>query len=272
MVVIAENKDIKRVKFENPPINELGISLFYVPVAELKAQHIGIYWSKIEERYPLCEQQPPVISDPLNPQPFPDAVPGEVFPLPRFWFSRAEHPTLIQVQRNAFMLNWRRVSGTEYPHYETVIEDFWRELQEYKAFVQEKVGGKLDVIQRCELLYVNIIPTSEVFSGPDQLMKVFPHVTSLYDIQKDDRQLAGLNATVTYRVTPALAIDLAIRLGRRVDTKETVAVLEFKAHGVPGDLSLEGARIWYYAAHDAIYNLFLDSTTEIVQRTIWKPR
>jgi uncharacterized protein (TIGR04255 family) len=202
-------------------------------------------------------------------------VPGEVFPLPRFWFLSTIHPTLIQVQRNAFMINWRRAPNApanEYPHYETVAKDFWKELEGYKTFVQDLVGGKLDPIQRCELTYVNVIAPNEVFVDQGQLMNVLPPVVSLYDIQTDDRQLAGLNATATYRVNPTLLIDLTVRLGRRLETMELAVILELKAHGAPSDLSLEGARAWYDSAHDATYKLFLDATAKQVQEKIWKPR
>jgi len=242
----------------------------------MKAQHIGTYWDRIRKKYPLCEQQTPIasVSD-AQPQQLTvfQGVPGEVFPLPRFWFSSKSHATLIQVQRNAFLLNWRREATTEdYPHYEKVVEDFWQELEDYKTFVQESVGGKLDVIQRCELTYINLIGSNEAFNSPDQLLNVIPPTASLYDIQTDDRKLTGLNATVTYQVNPTLLIDLAIRLGNRLDTKELALVLELKAHGVPSDLSLEGARAWYDSAHNATYKLFLDATDKKVQKSIWKPR
>jgi uncharacterized protein (TIGR04255 family) len=149
-----------------------------------------------------------------------------------------------------------------------VVKDFWQEFEGYKAFMQEL--NSLDVIQRCELTYINVISPSEVF-GSTQLADVFPPIASLYDIQTNDRQIAGLNATVTYRVNPTLLIDLNIKLGRRSDTKELVAILELKAHGAPSDLSLGGARSWYDVAHDATYKMFLDATSKKVQEEIWKP-
>ncbi len=56
------------------------------------------------------------------------------------------------------------------------------------------------------------------------------------------------------------------------DTNEPAVILELKAHGVPTDLSLEAARAWYDAAHDATYRLFLDATAQAVQEKIWKLR
>jgi uncharacterized protein (TIGR04255 family) len=262
----------ERIKFENPPIIELVVSLFHLPLPELKTQHIGIYWDRVRKKYPLCQQQR-LVSNDLSEQFI--GVPGEIFPLPRFWFYSDDHPTLVQVQRNAFMLNWRRLpsfSLSEYPHYETVIKDFWQELEDYKVFIQEHIERKLDPIQRCELTYVNLIPPNEIFANEGQLLKVLPPAASFYDIQTNDRQFVGLNATAVYRVNPSLQIDLALRLGRRPEINEPALALELKAYGVPSELSLDGARAWYDSAHDATYKLFLDATAKQVQETIWKPR
>jgi uncharacterized protein (TIGR04255 family) len=259
-----------RIKFENPPINELIIALFHLPITEIKAQHIGIYWNRIRDRYPRCEQRPIIVSSPSDPKPFPEA-PGEIFPLPRFWFFRDNHPTLIQIQRNAFLLNWRRGNENEYPHYETVVKDFWQELEGYRTFVQEWGGEGFDVIQRCELNYINIVTTNEVFANPAELMNVLPSIASLSDFQNESRQMIGLNATVTYQVHETLRIDMAIRLGHRSDTTELVAILDLKAHGVPSNLSFEETRSWYDSAHDIIYKTFLDATSKKIQERIWKP-
>jgi uncharacterized protein (TIGR04255 family) len=263
----------QRIKFTKPPITELVIALFHLPLEELKAQHMGIYWDRIRNKYPLCEQQAP-IQLPDTPPTLSQAS-GEIFPLPRFWFHNTIHPTLIQVQRNAFVLNWRllpTLPNNEYPHYETVVEDFWREFDNYQTFVRDYVGGKLDPIQRCELTYVNLITPNELFSGMAEAARVLPPLSSLYDIQADDRMVAGMIGTATYRINPTLLIDLAYRLGQRAETREVAMGLELKAHGVPSDLSLNHARGWFDAAHDATYKLFLDATGKELQERIWKPR
>jgi uncharacterized protein (TIGR04255 family) len=266
----------ERTKFTNPPITELVIGLFHLPLEGLRVQHIGSYWDRIRYRYPLCNQQPPIQ--------VPDAAPGsafaqmpdETFPLPRFWFHNTSHPTLIQIQRNAFMFNWRllpALPNNEYPHYETVAKDFWQELENYKTFIQELfVRGKLDPIQRCELTYINVITPNELFSSAAEYARVVPPVASLYDLQNEGREVAGMIGSVTYRVNPTLFIDLAFRLGQRADTREVAVGLELKAHGVPSDLSLEAARDWFDAAHDATYKLFLDATSKEMQERIWRPR
>ena len=188
---------------------------------EMKAQHIGLYWNRIRDRYPLLRAATPHNRhQPIRHAAHYKKTPGELFPLPRFWFSSATHPMLIQVQRNAFIFNWRRGDANEYPHYDTVVKDFWQELESYKAFIQELGPISLDVIQQSKAYLISTLsPPNEVFANPAQLMNVLPPIASLYDIQTDNRQMAGINATVNYRVNPTLMIDLAIKLGRRLRYK-----------------------------------------------------
>lgn len=261
-----------RVKFVDPPISELVISIFHAPILELKSQHIGLYWDRVRDKFPLCDQQPVVSISPQDMQPFFE-VPGELFPLPRFWFHSEKHPTLVQIQRNAFMLNWRRVAGAsagDYPHYEIVAKDFWKELQSYTAFIDDAFGSKIDLVQRCELNYVNLITSNNHFSKLSDIKNILPSLAGISDLAADNRELAGVNAVVSYRIHANLAIDVTLRLGRRTENGEPALGLELKAHGVPDDLSLEGAKPWYEDAHDEIYRLFLTLTSKELQENQWK--
>jgi uncharacterized protein (TIGR04255 family) len=262
----------QRIKFENPPISELVVALFYLPILELKAQHVGLYWDRIREKFSLCDQHP-IIVNPNDPQPFIEA-PGEFFPLPRFWFHSEKQPTLIQIQRNAFLLNWRRVPGAgDYPHYESVIQDFWREFEGYAHFIRDVVGGRIDVVQRCELSYINLLEANELFASPTSVSDILPSLSGLAALTSPGaRELAGVNATFAHRVNANLFIDTVIRVGLRSDTSGLGLSFELKAHGSPPDLSLASARDWYESAHDATYKLFLDATSKQAQETLWKPR
>ena len=276
MMVIMPAKGEKktRVKFIDPPVNELVISLYHTPILELKSQHIGLYWNRIRSRFPFCDQQPVVAVTPQDMQSLMD-VPGELMPLPRFWFHSDQHPTLLQVQRNAFMLNWRRVSGasgSDYPHYDGLAKDFWQEFEGYTAFLEEAFGAKIALVQRCELNYVNLVGPNEYFSKLSDIQTILPSMAGISEIAGDGRELAGLNAVISYRVDANLVVDVTVRLGRRMENNEPVLGLELKAHGVPDDLSLEGVKPWYELAHDAIHKTFLDITPKVVQNNLWKPK
>ena len=259
-----------RVKFKDPPVNELVVAVYHLPITELRAQHIGLYWRQIYGAYPICEQQSPIVGaedDAAFRQ-----MPGEIFPLPRFWFRSGAHSMLIQVQRNAFILNWRRQQNSEYPHYEKIEEAFWKEFETYKRFIQETVAGKLDVVSRCELTYINMIAKNEFFTGGAKIMSVVPPVKGLCELDNPERQLVGLNALAVYKINDQLRIDVTPKLGRRRDkTQEEVALLEIKAHGSPADLSFSGAHDWYRMAHESTYETFLALTDERARKQLWKP-
>lgn len=260
-----------RVKFDNPPVNELVIGLYHLPIAELRVQHIGLYWKLIQDRYPICEQQNPIGGSPE------DAFwldrSGEVFPLPRFWFRSTAHPMLIQLQRNAFILNWRHLQNNQYPHYESVEDEFWKAFEIYKTFIQDQLGAKFDVVKRCELTYINLIIKNRFFSNSAEIMKVIPALEGVCKAENPGRRLVGLNSMAVYQIHNNLFIDVTSKLGRRKDSsKEQVAILEIKAHGSPDDLSFDGAKDWFRKAHESTYETFLAFTDERVRRELWRPR
>lgn len=258
-----------RVKFKNPPINELVISLYHLPVVEMRAQHIGIYWNKIRKRYPRCEQQAPII---LTKEQFNvTETPGELFPLPRFWFHSGPGSMLIQVQRDGFFFNWRKDNENEYPHYEVVSEQFCKELETYQSFLQNEFGQKIDVVNRCELTYINIIPPNALWSTATDLGKLFPSLASLATLAETGQLLAGVNSSFTYRFSDNLVVDSTVKLAKRRDTSEPVAILEVKAHGTPEALSIDATHAWFDIAHDATHEVFLNFTDKNLQKTIWKP-
>lgn len=263
---MKQKKVATRIKFENPPINELVIALYFAPIYELKAQHIGKYWDTICNRYPNCEQQAPISFTG-----FPSEAPGEIFPLPRFWFHSGQGTPLVQVQRDAFIFNWRADGKNKYPHYEEVKNIFVSELMNYIVFVREVIGYELKDVIKYELTYINIISENELWSGVPDVGKLFPPLSSLSSLHEESRKLVGLNCTSMYLLGENLFVDLAVRFGKRVDTQQSAAILELKAHGAQG-LSVDDALGWYDAAHDATYKMFLDFTDQTMQRTIWKSK
>ena len=272
---MTEPSEKTRVKFKNPPITELAIALFYPPITELKSQHIGLYWQQVFEKYPICEQQNPII-DQTRPEASAtlQTAPGEIFPLPRFWFQSGEHPMLLQLQRNGFMLNWRRGEKTaekaDYPQYEHVEKQFWEEFEKYTVFIREVVGGQLQAVDRCELTYVNLIDRDpEYFSRPSDLKNVLPLLNGLCEIYQGAHEL--LNASIVYKFSDNLLLEIVTKLGRRIDTQDQIALMQLRAHGNPAETSFDGARDWYRSAHDAIYETFRSITNERVQTDLWKP-
>jgi len=155
-------------EFDNPPVSEVVFSVQFTPLEKWRSPHGGMYWSVIQSDYPNTETLLP-----LSPQiekfgeEFWERSSGVAVQLvkpdiTRFWFLDAEGVNLIQVQQDRFIINWRRVKGTEvYPRYKEEIRPrFEREWARFREFLAESNIGVPEVSQ-CEVTYVNDIPIGE---------------------------------------------------------------------------------------------------------------
>lgn len=170
---MSETKD-PLPEFSKPPVSEVALSVEFEPLPNWRSPHAGLYWGLINSQYPNTEVQPPLPSqiekfdeqtvqvptvrvELLNPD------------ISRFWFLADPANWLIQVQRDRFVMNWRKVSGEEiYPRYEAELRPrFQRELAQFKQFVEKHHIGQM-VVRQCEITYVNDIARGEgwdVFSN-----------------------------------------------------------------------------------------------------------
>jgi uncharacterized protein (TIGR04255 family) len=78
--------------------------------------------------------------------------------LDRYWFLTEDGTRLIQIQKDWFIINWRKVRGDEtYPRYERELRrTFEAEWGRFKKFVSDRDLGLIEP-QQCEVTYVNDI-------------------------------------------------------------------------------------------------------------------
>jgi hypothetical protein len=138
------------IHFEHAPLDEVvcGVRLEGVEWSDI---HFGLFYAELNGRYPQTQRRPPLPPFVFNP-----IQVGEVqltwtteLDLPLLWYKSATSPFLLQVQKNAFLVNWRRQSGRfTYPHFRTtqggpggVWEHFLAEWQLFYAFCEtHKLG------------------------------------------------------------------------------------------------------------------------------------
>src|SRR5580704_19342195 len=109
------NARIMSIKFKNPPISELVIGVYFDrEIPSLRSEHVGLFWGQVREDFPNIQQQP-LVNAPVR-QPFPQQIfiSSESW-MPRFWLEASDGSTLMQIQKNAFLFNWRK-KETDYPH------------------------------------------------------------------------------------------------------------------------------------------------------------
>ncbi len=136
------------IKYINPPVNELIIGLYFSqPIIPLRSEHVGLFWSQVRKEFPTIKQQPELalpLAGPLFSLQV-DFADG-LYPTPRFWLESTDNTYLIQIQRNAFILNWRK-GKSSYPHFDTVKHKFDNYYNTFCIFLNEEFNSTAPTIQ-----------------------------------------------------------------------------------------------------------------------------
>lgn len=173
---MPEFPDFELANFGSPPVVETVLSVQFEKLIALQAVHLGLFWRKMKDRFPKTEQRPalaPIIER------FPEPVSRghvqfEVLDAERVWLLNDAGIEMIQVQRDRFIKNWRKVGEEDqYPRYEPVIKPaFERDLREFQEFLAEENLGVLKVNQ-CEVTYVNHIVSGEGWHDFGEIDRIF---------------------------------------------------------------------------------------------------
>ena len=149
--------------FEKPPVVEVICGILFHDIQGLLGAHLGDFWDKVRADYPSCKEVAPLaaVVERFGERGAIKVEFTDVPPMPRTWFIHKDETGIIQVQRDRFLHNWKKVSeGDEYPRYETVISLFKDRLSVFESFLAEHSFGPISPMQY-ELTYVNHIPVGE---------------------------------------------------------------------------------------------------------------
>jgi len=127
--------------YERPPVIEVVCGILFKSIDTLLAPHFGLLWEKYKPEYPICREVPPLapVIERFGEQPQIDLQLANVPPLPRTWFVHKNDNGIIQVQRDRFLHNWKKVrTEDEYPRYPQVIKLFKDRLAQFESFFKRK--------------------------------------------------------------------------------------------------------------------------------------
>jgi uncharacterized protein (TIGR04255 family) len=259
-----------KIKFRNPPINELVIGIYFerdLPAFGL--EHVGLFWSIIRDAFPVVSQHPALASPPLAPIPSTEFI-IEQFPIPRFWFEAADGITLIQLQKNAFIFNWRKRDG-DYPHFEAVKAAFDKYLSIFLEFLTKEAQVTPPNLRVLELSYINNLFPSEYWKGPRDTSAVFP-LFRLPVVDDETSSPPEFNQASVQRLAPDLFLSTIVRTARSAkDATEPVLVFELRAVGVLDEATRRDVDNWFQRAHDKIGDCFLSITSLDIRNRYWQP-
>ena len=190
-----------------------------------------------------------------------------MFPLPRVWFIHRNENELIQVQRNWFLHNWRKMRpDDEYPGYEKIFGNFENYLSHFQAFLAEENLGAL-VPRQYELTYIDLIPRAQGWENPKDLAKVFPNLLSGTGQSILLDNVIGINWQTILGLPNGLGqLMLLIRNAQRLSDNQPLLQIEFKALS---NRPYQPMQVWFQTAHNTITQLFSNLVSDEIQEKLW---
>jgi uncharacterized protein (TIGR04255 family) len=258
-------------KFKYPPINELIIGAYFdQPIAPLHSEHVGLFWAEVRKEFPKIQQQPelslPIMGPSLT---FQIGLTDEPYPMPRFWLISGDDSTLIQIQKNAFIFNWRK-RDTDYPHFENVKRPFDKYFELYSLFLKNELGIDNVNIRVAELTCSNLIESGDYWADSNDTQTLIPTL-SIPDPGIPIEGKPDFNYLTAYKLAPDLALNVSVRSGRKAtEAGKAVLVFELRALGALGAASRIDADDWYARAHEAIGSCFTAMTNPDIQSQHWQ--
>lgn len=262
-------------QYEEPPVNEVVFSLLFKPIENLQTPHIGLLWSRYQPEYPYCDEFAPLlpaIEFFENESVTTHIELTDVPPLPRAWFINSSENGVIQIQRDRFILNWRKVQPEdEYPRYSNIIKLFRPHLSKFEYFLKDLELGIIEPLQY-EITYVNHIPKGNGWTMLSDLGKIFPDFAWQTNENRFLPNCSSLNWRTTFDLPNQVGrLHVVIRSALREDNHPIVS-FELTVRGIEDSGSLEAMWNWFDTAHEWIVLGFADLTSEEVQKNIWKRR
>ena len=259
--------------FKDPPVVEVVCGVLFEPLEDFAAPHLGLYWQSLQPAYPYFRELgalPPVIEPAEMPaQILPAQIQFSDKPLLRTWFMNEDQSLIIQVQRDRFLTNWKKVKvGKDYPRYGKVFGHFRENFEKFQSFVKESELGDIQALQY-ELTYVNHIPQGTGWTSMATLGGVFRD----FGWQNGDRFLPEPE-TISWNSTFRLPggegrLHVAAANAVRIEDSQPVIQLTFTARGIPGDKRIENMQNWFDMARKWIVKGFVDLTSTQAQDETW---
>lgn len=260
--------------YAEPPVIEVICGIYFAPLETFKAVHVGNLWDAFKADFPKVEEHPPVgvAVEQLTPQVMGQAEIQLVDkpPLPRVWFVSDPGNAIIQLQRDALLHNWRKLTPSDqYPHFRSVMSGFQEHLSRFQRFVADNDLGNISPVQ-FELTYVNHILPSKLWSKGQPVGQIFPDFAWKKSKERFLPTYEGINWRTAFRLPDELGrLHVSIQSAMRRSDREPIMNLEMKARGIGSDRSLGAVSGWFDVAHEWIVRGFADLTSKKAQTDLW---
>lgn len=266
-------------EFASPPVVEVALGIQFDPLVDLHTPRLGLLWKRFRDRFPRIEERS--LLEPSVEQ-FSDAPSTgfqlrlealDVPPPPRLWFISEDGTQLLQVQRDRFVYNWRKVTDTDpYPRYSQMRETFAGALDELRRYLEEEKVGPL-VPNQCEVTYVDAMVSGAGWDRHAQLDRIL----TIWSSQTNDAFLPepeDVTLLVRYIIPsetgePLGRLRMTLHPSRHQPSGRPSYLLRTTAQGRPLAPGLDGVFRFLDIGHEWAVRGFLSVTTQRMHR-IWE--
>lgn len=276
-------KGFKMSTVARPPVNEVVISISFVPQPALVGPRLMLGLSSIVGEFPhVTEVQPYEMAEerPFEEQILQPRVPQIKFMggsevAHRYWLTNPESSAiLLQVQNGYFALNWRRQEGNDayYPGYENLIDLFVQYLNSFQEAILKQAGSPLDITQ-VELSYINILRPDGIWGTARDIRKVvevqLPHSGNVEQVNvaysepvRDDADAfyGRTHAAISTGYQPKTQIAELRPMGIKDMTPVINISITTRSTHISETVATVGDR--FSVAHDSLISTFKSLTTE----------
>jgi len=248
--------------FERPPLNEVVCGVQFEPIAGWLTSHYGLFWSKIRDEYPYCEDQPPLPLIKLDQEQHVAGIAsGPLPPLRRVFLLHQSRNYLIQLQPYRFLHNWRKTKDSdEYPRFDQAYARFIENWGRFRGFVSEMRMPALQP-EVYELTYLNHI-FGEGIAFPRDVWQFLNFYKSI-PRSASQAEPTGMELRFAWTLAgDAGRLTMMVRHGKRTTDNRDVLLVELTAVGKAREREDDGIAAWFRIAHDSIVQTFAKLTTE----------
>lgn len=227
--------------YNAPPVTEVVVGIQFDALTGLRAAHLGVIWEAFRTDFPELEEHPPLppTFETFGQNPaFVSMLPIQIIgsEIPRVFFINERRTLLLQVQRDRFIHNWRKLKAEDiYPHFEQMLETLEENYAKFRRALSS-VGLPEPHPNQCELTYVNQIDAMRDGQAFQPFGDIFPEVARALDLPRvgapEDARFMARYALRSPSGEPYGRIIVSVEPARRSDGK-LILQLTFTARGRP---------------------------------------
>ena len=262
------------LEFARPPVDEVVFSVLFKSLDMLLAPHLGTIWQEFKkEGFLEVVEQPPVmptIENLSRSNQDPELQLSNVPNFSRIWFIHEQQYHIIQVQRDRFTFNWRKIEPDQkYPGFTAIFERFAKLYSRFQEIVRSMEVGEVVPLQY-ELTYIDQLLRGDGWNTLNDVGEVY----KLFNKSEPSSSFWSGAESVILRTSFPIEdlngrLHLAVSHRVRVSDQKQTLQTDFTMRGFPQAAEDNVMITWFTSAHGCIRGKFTGLFTEDIQTRTW---